>query len=398
MKRAFFRRWVLSLCAGLCALALTTAQADTISTPAGLMCPDGRVLSGLIKNVCWKAMLPIRLLGTRFITGGATAPEGAANRAFCVCGGDLSRGRLPMVGFTVSMYLPLRVVEIVRKPYCFPSLPGGLEVSNSNVVAGGSRAMGGQFSSDTGTGTNDSGFYNFHYLAYPLAAMMNLFDSPSCNIGGFTTPDVLQLGEIFPNWYNDELGALLSPENILFANPIAVAAAPVDCANMALATVGNETSDNLYWVAGCWGGLYPLTGRANNRSLPRTSSLLATRAVFLLSRLGFVKRTIGNDVLCEPQFMPILRKSQYKMQMLFPVVQSRGDSPPVAPAPPATTNPQTPEVDPSAFSEMMRSCAHPIGKSTLQWGEWRSRPATGEDAVYLMFQWVDCCVGGIPGL
>lgn len=377
-----------------CCAPLLVAAQTTISSPKALMCPDAKVLTNIHKQVCWSAMFPIRIMGVTM--GGGSKPDGSASRAFCACGGDITRGRLPTVGFSVGLYLPLRMVEVVRKPYCFPSLQG-LELTNNNVVAGGSRAMGGSFSIQDGPYKTETGFYNFHYLAYPLVALMNLFDAPACNVGGFTNPDVMFIGEALPNWYNDELGAMLSPENILFANPLAMAAAPIDCAALSTATTGTNFSDSLYWAAGCWGGMYPLTGTAANQSLSRTTSLLATRAIFLLSRIGLVKRTIGNDALCEAQVMPIMRKAQYKMQMLFPVPESRSAIN-MATAPQVATTPQTPEIDPSAFNTSSRACSHPIGKNTMQWGEWRARPATGEDAVYLLFQWVDCCIGKVPGL
>jgi conjugal transfer pilus assembly protein TraU len=38
-------------------------------------------------------------------------------------------------------------------------------------------------------------------------------------------------------------------------------------------------------------------------------------------------------------------------------------------------------------------CCHNLGENTMLWGEWRQRPATGQDFVYLLWQWVDCCAG-----
>ncbi len=38
-------------------------------------------------------------------------------------------------------------------------------------------------------------------------------------------------------------------------------------------------------------------------------------------------------------------------------------------------------------------CAHWIGKSPLQWGEWDGQPGSGNNFVYLVWQWSDCCMG-----
>jgi conjugal transfer pilus assembly protein TraU len=32
-----------------------------------------------------------------------------------------------------------------------------------------------------------------------------------------------------------------------------------------------------------------------------------------------------------------------------------------------------------------------IGESPLTWGEWRNIPAVGEDHLYLLWRWNDCC-------
>ena len=87
----------------------------------------------------------------------------------------------------------------------------------------------------------------------------------------------MYLSEIDPTWNNDGVAFFLNPEAALFANPIAIAACAVDCTS---ATVGVDTAaDSMFWCAGCWGNLYPLTGNiASKGSPPRDSSLLATRA------------------------------------------------------------------------------------------------------------------------
>jgi conjugal transfer pilus assembly protein TraU len=35
--------------------------------------------------------------------------------------------------------------------------------------------------------------------------------------------------------------------------------------------------------------------------------------------------------------------------------------------------------------------SHPIGQTTFAWGEWRVIPAVGEDAIYVLWRWHDCC-------
>ena len=70
----------------------------------------------------------------------------------------------------------------------------------------------------------------------------------------------------------------------------------------------------------------------------------------------------GNDALCGGSIYPMIPKSQYKMSMLFPIAEASG------------------------------KCCHPIGQSTFLWGEWRNIPAVGEDFVYMLWRYTDCCL------
>ena len=71
---------------------------------------------------------------------------------------------------------------------------------------------------------------------------------------------------------------------------------------------------------------------------------------------------IFNSALCRPVIEPMLPKSQYKMSMFFPVPETES--------------------------------AHVIGESTMKWEEWRTIPGAGEDALYILWRWQDCCNSG----
>jgi conjugal transfer pilus assembly protein TraU len=36
---------------------------------------------------------------------------------------------------------------------------------------------------------------------------------------------------------------------------------------------------------------------------------------------------------------------------------------------------------------------HAIGETTFKWGAGRTYPGPGEDHLYLLWRWQDCCVG-----
>ncbi len=385
------RRLISWVCLLICFFCLPAGNAhaeDIAPTLDALTCPDADVLGAkLFNGICWSCIFPIRVSGITLFGGSGDAPPDAADTPICVCQGDLLKGELPRIGLSLGFWQPTRLIEVVRRPLCFPTLEGTTLPDNTPYLR---KQIGGIIGPSGEATLSELGFYNFHYYSFPLLTMLELLGIPECNVGGYSDLDVLIMGEAFPNWYDDQLSAIVNPEVALFANPAAIGAQILDCAGI---TAG-RIFDEIFWSAGCWGSMYPFTGNVlANESPVRGSSLVAARALAMLARLGIIERTVGDDVLCESEEMPILKKGQYKMQLLFPVNESKGgvsyDS---GDSTIDTTNggTQVPEVDPS---DLMDGCCHDIGKSTLLWGEWRSRPATGEDFVYVLWQWTDCCMG-----
>jgi conjugal transfer pilus assembly protein TraU len=137
----------------------------------------------------------------------------------------------------------------------------------------------------------------------------------------------------------------------------------------------------------------------------QATSAIAAKAMALTARLGISKRTLGDDAICASQPMPLIRKSMFKLQMLFPVSET-SLSPSTPGAPPSITDPpqqvplgdasggQVGQANPTALESVFTGrCTHAIGAPTMRWGAWRHIPATGEDAVYLEWKWTDCCIG-----
>ncbi|HFE31813.1 MAG TPA: conjugal transfer protein, partial [Gammaproteobacteria bacterium] len=78
-----------------------------------------------------------------------------------------------------------------------------------------------------------------------------------------------------------------------------------------------------------------------------------------LHRQLIARDTSSRGAMCLPLPLPILRKSQYKTQMLYPV--------------PFTLN------------------AQPFGRVTIPWGAGREYPVRGEDWAYLIWRKKACC-------
>jgi len=314
---------------------------------ANAACPDAGVFgTGMITNVCWSCIFPMYVSGIRMGGSSEDVPNGAADpKPLCLCQ-DANGVYRP--GTQMSMWQPARLVESVRVPYCSPTLGG--EMLQEDLTHIGTRGYG-QDSS-----RQHKAFYQYHYFAYPLLVMLDLFLQPHCNPGGFSDMDLMYLSELDPTWNDDELAFYLNPESAIFASPGAIAACTADAA---AASAGSPIK-NMFWCAGAWGGIYPLTGHVlTNASPPRSAALVGTRALAALHRRGLALQTMGDDAMCANPIHPTMLKTQYKFQQLYPLPEANGN--------------------------------HWIGEPTYLWGEWRNIPSVGEDFVNLIWRYDDCC-------
>ncbi|WP_263856853.1 MULTISPECIES: TraU family protein, partial [Vibrio] len=194
----------------------------SIPAKAELTCPDAGLLSGkLLTDVCWSCIFPIRVAGLPL--GSGNVPSGASNKSFCLCEDNLG---VPRPGIVTSMWEPARLIELVRTPGCSPSL-GGIR-----LPLGDRRLQGGHGEGEYDTG--DLAFYHYHYYAFPLLVMLDLFMDGNCNADGYMDFDLMYLSELDPTWLNDELAFFTQPEAAAVANPLAISACTADAASSTL--------------------------------------------------------------------------------------------------------------------------------------------------------------------
>ena len=345
--------------AGLCVLLLlftTLALADPSEGDEGgddesdgsaFACPNAAVLSGrLMTDICWSCLFPVRVAGVSVGGGGGSVPSNATSKIFCTCRDEADGIYEP--GLTMSMWEPARIVELVKTPGCSPTLGGARLPTGSSREHG--KAADGEYDN------SDVSFYQYHYYAFPILLMLDLFVETRCNAGGFIEMDLMYLSELDPTWNNDELAFFTSPEAAAVANPIAVAACAADAVG---ASVGKPIQ-KMFWCAGSWGTLYPLSGHDTSTGMVSDTNLAAAKAVAALHRRGLTRGTSGSENLCGSSIEPMFPKDQYKWSMFFPRAEADSD--------------------------------HVTGESTLKWGWGRSIPGVGEDAVYMLWRWNDCCM------
>lgn len=325
-----------------------------------LACPDFNIAKQLQK-VCYDCIFPMTIFGIP-IGSRAKLPNDRA-APFCVCPG---RSGYPSIGFTIGWWDPRHTYEMVRTPWCMPSL-GGRILTKDNLSA--SKFLGGYQSASSlvlpsrhggqstrGKHHDDTGsYYNFHWIKFPVAYLLGMVSSSVCSKGN-SGIDVGFMSEFDPSWNNDSLATWTSPETKLFAGPWAY----ITCAADGVAATTVKPINRAFWCAGAWGQVYPYSGNLPSAdSGPNEASLGAVKGVAKMHRFTLARKTYGNRAVCADQIYMVLPKQQYRFQQVFPLAEKKN---------------------------------HWLGASTFRWGEWRSIPARGEDYVYVGFSFNECCV------
>ena len=211
-------------------------------------CQNADVISGkLITDVCWSCIFPIKIAGVPISGPGGSYPDDSAKNPLCLCNDNLG---VPRPGVTTSMWEPARLIEFQRVPGCSSVLNGmRFPFDRTNQGHHGEGDMDG----------GDGSFMHYHYYAFPLLTMLDLFIKQACNPDGYMDLDIMYLSELDPTWNNDELAFFTNPEAALVANPVAAMACTAD----AVSSTAGKPLKQMFWCAGSWGTLYPLSGNQN---------------------------------------------------------------------------------------------------------------------------------------
>ncbi len=371
VKRLLRAVLIAALCGGVAAFTTWSVMAAQPGKDFNLDCEDGKRLQGIIDKICWSCVLPMRIMGV------GPKPAGAApSKSICMC--NDSNG-VPEIGWQLGYFQPARVEEVVKTPWCSPFL-GGIKLQDSSFEVGRDRAS-------AETDKPRQVFMDSHYFTYPIFQMLNLLMIPSCAGDNHMDLDLLTMSEIDPLWSNDLLTFVLNPESVVFANPLALAWCMADC----VATTLKSESEKNYFCAGCDGLIYPHTGNIHGVTDPvQNSSLLLQRQLASLHRRGLAEKTMGEEEMCESSYSYFIPRSQYRVSMLYPVPESKNSRPLFTP--PAQGGGGS--SSPSNFIPS-EDCCHRLGESVHQWSTLkggRSRPGK-ENYVFLVWRYVDCCVG-----
>jgi conjugal transfer pilus assembly protein TraU len=301
-----------------------------------------------ISDICWECIFPITI-GSIPIVPGQRPDTPNPSSPVCVCPGKLAG--LPQVGLAIGLWEAVRMIDVTKSPFCFVNL-GGLQIGEglTNIGSGGDPEHSASDSS--------SAVWHAHFYYYPIGFILqSILDLLCLELSTF---DVAWITEVDPLWNDDQMSFLLNPESILFNNLIAQAVCVADCA---AATVHNPL-DPLFWCSGCQGSMYPMNGKVQHHKTSLQSSLLTTsRMIYRLHRQLQLPLTSGPEALCQPIPFPIIKKSQYRTQMINP----------------------TPSPD-------MFSGCQPLGRTSIHYELIKEKPIVGEDFGYLIWRKRNCCL------
>lgn len=335
------------LLVSLCLLSVAPGVRADIPDPT---C-DGRFFNP-ITDICWSCVLPLRIAGSKVLSMDQEDNESSDGvDSVCACTG----AGIPRVGLMTSFFEPARLVEVVRTPYCFITLGG------TKIDFGIDAPAHAQTAHKSGRTVN--AFYNVHWYTNPLIFWLEVLLDDVCLERG--TFDLAYLTELDPLWADSISTFILNPDIVLFANPVAQAACAADC----VAASSGFPLKELYWCAGCQGPLLPHVGHvAAKTGAVQAATLLAQRMTSKLHREGLIWAGGGSDGSCSLYPQPVMDKTNYKMQMVYPI-------------------PNTKKID--------GRCCQPFGRTTVIWGAGKEYPYKGEDFSFQIFRKRDCCSGNL---
>lgn len=264
----------------------------------------------LITDICYDCMFPISMGGGLFNFGvsGDDYDTGASKLPICICINTLS------VGTPIGLWEPRFMVDTTNKPGCMPLL-GGVDIDPPyNASEYGSDKVNNRLG---GMRTSKSAFMHVNeYINPVMTALGVIAQSPCLDSRSFDVPFISWAD---PTWNDDSLSMILTPYAYPFAGLASIAAEMPDAI---LATVGFPSA-TLFWVAGAWGPMYPLTGNVGTANTPeQVSHLLIARLFAKLHAAGTQQTTAGQDALqsCGALGLPqlLMDKRQYKTNRIFP--------------------------------------------------------------------------------
>lgn len=298
----------------------------------------------LITDICWSCTFPITIFGAS-LSGGEDYQSRESPSGLCMCANQAK------AGISTSFWEMVYMSDVTNIPGCFPLL-GGIQV-DTGINAD-------EYGMEAGD-NNSQSFQQINLYVNPAMYLMGaVVDSTCMDSRGFDIPWVSFAD---PLHNDDSLAMLITPYAYPFAGLVALAAGSVDAV---AASIGFPIPE-LFWVAGAWGAMYPVTGNVTARVSREQMSRLQTARLFAeLHALGTQYSAAGDGAMCGYIPQLIMDKRQYKFGRVLPFPEPK----------------------------LFGSCCSPIGRSTILSESGTQAPITSmRDFGYAIFRKRDCCSG-----
>lgn len=329
--------FLVLFCAGVLFFTPNKAEAVCTANPSQITTTLG--------SVCYTCMFPLYIFSIPVMQGPLPDLRGSSSSPICMC--EYPYPPYERIGFPVGYFEASRMLDVVKDPYCFVGL-------GFNLGAGLMRTSSGT----SGTGIDRQRvFFQSHYYIYPIFEILGMFVDTLC-LNSAQGIDIAYMTEVDPLWVDDELTGLISPEALLFGNPISHLACVADAVSSQL----NMTLDPLFWCKGSWGNAYPLTGNTAQKDYVEDAAAVAAGMIYKLHREAVLWESSGPPTtsgLCSDYPLPIWLKSSYRLQIIAPIPHPLGMA---------------------------------IGQSGLLWSYAKNLPANGDNFSFLIFKKKECCV------
>ena len=336
-------------------LILAILSAISISaigqTASGTTCDNN--FPNFITDVCWSCMYPMTIAGGAISLSTGQEDWSSGVPPVCICAGAMK------AGVSMGFWEPAIIIDSHINPGCMSTLGGAKFPIGGNI--------GGVTDPHTSTAFRQSTYYRS-----PLMYLMSAVLDDSC--ADRSAFDMAWTSELDPSWNDDEAASIKMPIAFAFGSLPGVMAGGVD----AIAANAGWPISEIFWQAGSWGPIYPLSGNGHYFSDDQFGRLITTKMLAEAHDMGELGnlftggagKSYGASAMCTQDPMgwpiqPIMDKKQYKISRLFPV-------------------PQT--------SKIAGLCCSPIGRSTLLAETMSQGPTTKfKDFGYIVYRKRDCC-------
>lgn len=268
--------------------------------PGGGASCEGEFLNPM-SDICWECLAPLTI-GDVEVFKSKKYDYDNPSSPICFC-------EIP--GIAIGYWEPRRLMDVTKKPWCFPNL-GGEKLDPGIGFETGS-------STDRKSG-NYVDSWHVHYYIYPILSILELITDAICS----ERPafDIGYVTELDPLWNSDVLSMIIHPEAIVFANPIAAAACTQDC----IESAAGRTNEDLFWCMGCNNTVYPMNGNTHGEAVLARGALAAAQKMNAKLHRQLIQFTsAGSENLCAKTPEPLMDKRQYRYQMTQPKAITDGN-------------------------------------------------------------------------